>query len=292
MKLIIYTSFDCLLKTNASQETLETNQHITFDEIPTSLSVYPLGKNGRIAFNIDFEKPNSNFYRIIEKDDKTILFLIDGVFAENVRVYDIDCVNKKCLIEVGKNKVSFQCGINKKNIRLPYENLNSKCGHFFHIAYLYTKNENNETLIAYNTNNNNAKVFKGDKIELMDDGFSVLSSFDGYSSIKSLYIVTKEGLKLKQNDFKTLNTPFPQETIFYRFLSAIKLGDIETAREFLSLELKESLTNEEIKRYFGNISYIFPIDMHSCFSISNGKSVIYHCTLQNGQISDITDNNN
>lgn len=290
MKIIIYTSFDCLLKTDSWQETLEENQNLTLDSKPNRLAVYPIGKTARPSFEIDFDKNQSPFYRIVEKDEKLLVFLLDGIFAQNIKVYSLSCNEKNCQIEISKNAVTFVCSGNKKVLSLPEAITDSTAKSIHHIAFAKVKTAEQEYVFAYNTKNYHSKIIKGEDIELTSDGFVVTSSAHGYQFAKEEYVITREGLKIKDRTFSALSLPNFEKTLSFRFLNAVKLGDYNSALSMLAPSLTESVTQSSLHEYFGNLSYIFPLDENTCFAISNNQNIIYSFIVSNNKITEISDN--
>ncbi len=288
MTTIIYTAYDCIIKGDGWQEELEKNQNLTLDTTPKHLAIYPIGR-GRVSFEIDLANQASPFYRIVIKEDKTLIFLVEGIVAQNVKIYHVSADGAKCQIEVEKNRTTFVCGENKKILCLSGQIDGAKCGNFYHIVYAKLSCVGQEYLIAYNTKNFIAKAFSGQKITLTDEGFIINNTHQNYEDAKVEYVVTKAGLKVKKRDFSLLGTP-PKHSVACQFLSSIKLGDLPNALSMLSPRLKENLNENSLKEYFGQISYIFPLDERTVFAISDGKNIIYTFTLSNGFIEEINDN--
>lgn len=290
MTTIIYSAYDCLVKGEGWQENLDQNQHLSFDDLPQKIWVYPLSR-GKIAFEIDLSKHDSAFYRIVKKEDKTLIFLIDGISAQNVKVFDINADGQKCKIEIESERVVFSSADNKKIISLGSQISGGTCGAFYHIAYAKVACKGGEYLLAYNTKTAVAKAFCGERITLTDEGFIVSITPQNYEDATQEYIVTKAGLKLKKQNFSSLGLP-PEHSLSFQFMSAIKLGDLQSAHAMLAPSLKENLLEEQLKIYFGEISYIYPLNQTSVFAISGGKNIIYTFSIDGGLICDINDNQN
>ena len=290
MTTIIYSGYDCLIKGEGWQENLDQNQHITFESQPQKLWVYPLSR-GRIAFEIDLENTQNAFYRVVKKEDKTLVFLIDGVSAQNVKVFEVTAGENKCKIEVERERVVFSSSTNKKIISLGGQISGGSCGAFYHIAYAKVACKSGEYLLAYNTKTGMAKAFCGERIALTDEGFIVYITPQNYEEGVQEYIVTKAGLKLKKQNFTSPRTP-PEHSLPFQFMSAVKLGDWQSAISMLSPALKENLGEGAMKKYFGEVSYIYPLDKVSIFAISNGENVVYTFSIDGGLICDINDNRN
>ncbi len=290
MTTIIYSAYDCLIKGDNWQENLDQNQNLSLENCPKKLWVYPLSR-GKVAFEIDLLNPESVFYRIVKKQEKTLIFLIDGISAQNVKVFEISADGQKCKIEIERERVIFSSTGNKKIISLGGQISGGTCGAFYHIAYAKVGCKGGEYLLAYNTKTAVAKAFCGERIALTEEGFIVTITPQNYEDATQEYVVTKAGLKLKKQNFSSLGSP-PQHSIVFQFMSAVKLGDLQSAFSMLSHTLKEDLSEGQLKEYFGEITYLYPLDQTTIFAISNGKNVIYTFSISNGLICEINDNQN
>lgn len=285
MQTIIYTSFDCLIKGKDFSEVLETNQHLDLEN-ESYIDVYPIKNSSRPAFHIDIDIKETNFYHIIEKDNKRLIFLLDGIIAKSVKIFHLSTKNA-CTVEVHKNQVVFSTHNNKKIFSFPQAITSSSCGECFHIGYALLSCQTNDICILFNTENNNSKILKGKKISVLDNKIGVFSSIFGYSNFHEHYLITEKGLQSENKNISTLSN-LSDHTLALRFLNAISLADFDTARSMLTPTLK-NMTKSTIKEYFGTLSNIVPLSPTQIFALSNGKAVIYCFTIENGTISEIND---
>ena len=289
--IIVYTPYACLLKCANQELELDENEHAIIEDSIDKIDVYPVGKTKKYSFLIDLKEKNNKFYSIIEKDDKILIFLLDGLLSENVDIYHLSCSNKKCDIELAQNSVTFISDNHKKQIFLNELPLVFKCGNFLHICYALLTYYEYQILIAYNIKTSVAKHFRGDKISLTDSGFIVQSRQNGcYEKIEQEYYVDQNGLKNKSKS-SVLST-LPKELVPYQFMQSVKDGDTKHVKEFLSDNLKEQVSVGKIQNYFGKISYFYMIDNKTCFALSNGENVLYEFSVINGKIDEIIDSKN
>lgn len=291
--IIIYTPYDCLIKTKTEQNFLEKNQHLILENYNAQkISVYPISKNSKYSFNINIsEQKDSNLYSIIEKDENLLVFLLDGLIAENVKIYNFTFQNKRSAIEVSSQKIVFSTENNKKIILLPSESKNFICGNFNHIIYAKFSDSYNEKIIAYNTLTNHAKMFSGDNIDINKNGFIIKNnSSTSYQNIQSEYFIDNQGLKIKSKSLIPSDRFLPEELISYNFMESIKNNDYKNALSYLSENLQSKINETTLKNYFGDISYFYTIDKNSCFTISDNKNILYDFSISNNKINEITDN--
>ncbi len=291
MPLIIYSPYKCIVKNGQNSCELDQNAHLIIDNAQI-VSIYPVGKSKRYAFNVDINEKNSKFYRIIEKDDKYLIFLLDGILSENVELYSFNYQNISSLVEISNSCLTFSTDKFKNIISLPTPIKDYKCGQYLHIIYfLYSKNDT-QTMIAYNVKNNKAKVFKGDEIQLLDNGFKITSYDKGiYREINEDFIIDKDGVKNSSKTFTLAQNALQlNKLLVFNFISAIKNEDYSSAHQLLSMSLQEKINQEALKKYFGQISYFYLIDDKTVFAISNGENIIYNFSIDDKSILDITDN--
>lgn len=288
MKTIIYTSFPCLVKIGEREESLTQNEHLLIEEEFEKISIYPVIK-GRIAFEIDLKEEESSFYRIIKRGGKRLIFLLDGLRAENVETCSFEYQNIKSKIEIYPQKVIFESENNKKIIHLAQKYKTFKYGNIKFINYCILNNYDGEgTLICYNIKKNNARVFNASEIKQEDDGFLLISSPFGYASINQHLYIDEDGLKVRKKDFVQTSSTSPEETIPYQFLNAIKYGDYDYCLKMLATELNDRLNEESLKAYFGNISYFYMLDPTTAYAISNDKNIIFEFAVKNRMITEIS----
>ena len=288
MKTIIYTSFPCLVKLDEKQENLTKNENLIIDEDFEKLLIYPT-ERGRISFEVDINEKENNFYRIIERGGKRLIFLLDGLYAENCEICEFEYNGIKSKIEIYQRKVIFSGRESKKIIHLNKKYRDFKYGNFKYIDYCLLNNyDNNCTLIAYNSQKNTAKVFNAKEILIDENGFSLIDSAFGYSSISQILYVDEEGLKVRKKDFISSSLSTPTETLSYQFLNSVKIGDFDKALSMLSPNLNNRLNKDSLKAYFGNISYFYMLNPQSAYAISNDKNVVYEFQIENNKIRDIS----
>lgn len=288
MKTIIYTSFPCIIKLNNLQENLTQNENLEIVEDFEKISVYPIEK-GRISFEINVQEKETSFYRIIERNGKRLIFLIDGLYAENADIYPLEYNGIKTKIEVYPQKVVFSGIESKKIVHLNQKYKSFKCGNFKFINYCLLANiSGDSTLIAYNTKKNTAKVFNAQEINLDIDGWTLVNTAFGYTSITQHLYVDDEGLKTRKKDFISSSLSCPEETLPYQLLSAIKFGDYEKGLSMLAPELKDRLNSESLKAYFGNISYFYMLSPLSAYAIADNKNIVFEFQVKDKKITEIS----
>ena len=290
--IIIYTTYPCLIKLNGQDCHLDESEHLVIDEPLKKLYVYPTGKSKSFAFTIEFPLISCKHYNWIEKEDKILIFLLDGLEVENVDCYHFSYKGQTCDIEVATNSLVFSTPLHKKRITLNSAPNEVSCGQFKHINYVLTINNDNEKIICYNPITNKTKLFSGNKIKLNSSGFSVIKEqYENYDKITEEYIVDEDGLKVKNKTFIQSDRLIPENLLVYQFMSSIKNGDISSAYSILSRDLQNEIDKDVLKQYFGDVSYFYLLDVSTCFAIVEGKNKLFEFNVTDGKINEINDFN-
>ena len=267
MKTLVYTSFDCLLKLKNKDIVLDKNEYANLEDI-SSFFVYPTGKQGLIPFEVNLEKETA-FYRIVKKDDRTLIFLINGIFAENIEKHSFSYNGKTCDVEISPSKICFSTKKRKKILSIPCDSKNFSCDIIFHIVYIKFSTDDEECIILFNIHSSSSKIFYGKKIQLEKDGFLIENNYS-----KQSFLIDKDGLKIKES--KSFGgASHSSQMVATSFLQAIKDYDYSTAFAMLSPSLSSSQSEQNLKDFFGEISYIYSLDPYTIFAISNGKNSIF-----------------
>ncbi|MBQ8792943.1 MAG: hypothetical protein IJZ62_05025 [Clostridia bacterium] len=283
MKTIIYTTFDCLVKTPSWEKFVKEGENISLESLPENVYVYPTGKAKLIPFPLIPSQP-APFYKIIEKDDRRLIFLIDGLYVKSIDKHSFSYNGKTSEVEISRKEIRFSTKHTKKVITLPSECGDFKCGNAFHINYVIFSCKRGQLLILFNTLNTRIKTFEGQSIEQKEGDFIITSHNEG----KTILYIDKDGLKMREKPkaCKIFSNPL---FIAKNFMEEIKNGEFDSALGHLSPQLQESQTASSLQEYFGEVSLIFPLDLYTIFALSSGKEKLYTFEIQNGKIVEISD---
>lgn len=289
--VIIYTPYDCMVKYGDEQAELSQNEHLYIDYVRGDIAVYPVGKTDRYAFQINISNNRSTFYRIVEKEDKTLVFLLDGLLCENCDVHKFQYRGKDFSVDTCKNAVFFSSDASKCQVCLGNTPQNFTCGHFLHIAYAQFSQNEQDVILLYNINNGKMRKCVGDKITLDENGFTVKQNFHGgFEAVQQKFIVDNDGLKCLHQSVEAAETPMNEDLTAFQFMSAIKDRNFSLAHSMLCSSLQDKISIKTLSSYFGEISYLYMLDDCTCFALSDGQNVVYDFIVQNGKINDISDN--
>ena len=290
MKTIIYSPYDALIKTKNEEVFLNRNEHMILEEENQSIVVYPTNKMSRYSFTIDLNEQHSIFYSVIKKDNDTLVFLLDGIIAENVDIYSFSNEGQTSFVEIGKTQIVFKTQSHEKIVTPPTKIDEFKCGNFKHINYVVFGDQTKTYATLYNTKTNKIKLLQADEIEIKEDGFVLTTNKNSfYRKIVEEYLINNQGLKIKSRVFSQKEN-YPHNFVSYMFMNSIKFKDYHNAYYLLSDYLKGKLSVDALKNYFGDVTYFYTIDSLTIFAISDGKNIIYEFSINDNKISEITDN--
>lgn len=290
-KIILYTSYDCLVKNKNEEQFLERNLHLIIDSPSSFIFIYPVNKTANYSFSIDTQHlENSIFYRFVIHNDTILIFLLDGLIAENTKIYNLNYNNMKSDIFISKETITFSTKEYKKQIYIPYKILDFQCKNIKHIDLVLLNTERQKIILAYNIRNNNIKIFKGNEISFTTNGFSIFSQTNLYKEIKETFIIDNDGLKIKEKTYTLSSSVKNPGLLIYNFMSLIKENNIIEAYNLLGETLKEKISTKELESFFKNITYFYTIDSQTCFAVKDNENILYSFKVVDNQIIDITDN--
>lgn len=273
----VYTPFDCLIVNGERQQFLSQNEHLIIEEAQ-QIFVYPVSKAPCYSFVLDTSQP-SPFYKSISRGDKTLIFLLDGLLSNSYELYTFTSHGKTCQVKAGSEKVVFACDKIEREVILPFpiQKYDAKCEE--HIVYVFCEGTNHSFLVAFNLLNKHAKIFSGYTISLKDHGFMV----ENEDSLTE-YLIDKDGISRK-----TIKTASNCGISSVNFFACLKEGDYISAYNMISSSLQENLSQNDFKKFFGQISYFFPLSQTKIFALSNTQPKLYTLTIADNKITDIDD---
>lgn len=276
----IYTPFDCLVVGKNSSEFLSQNENIVVDE-NEKLFVYPIGKPQNFSFVLTPSSP-SPFYRSITSNGERLIFLLggetEGVLLNSYSLFSLSFMGKTCHVKVGKDRVVFSYDNIEKEVFLPFEIQNFKHQKEEHIVYVLL-NGTFDCLVAFNLKTKDVKSFCGEKITLSANKFTLENG-----NQTSEYLFDSDGLSILSTKLNPLSN-----FLAPNFFAHLKQHDFPSAYSLLSKPLQETLSLADFKRFFGSISYFFPISPTKVFAISNNIPKLYTLTIHDNLLADIDD---
>lgn len=278
MKIIeIYSPFDCLVVSLERQLFLSANEHLVLDD-EKEIFVYPINKTPCYSFTLNPNK-SSPFYKSITQEDKTMIFLLDGLLSNTLNIYSFKINGKTCDIKTGSEKVIFCYDNTEREVALSHQVKTFETNCVGHIAYAICHSEDYQTLIAFNLRNKNIKTLSGKRISILNNIIKIENDF----AINE-YCLDNDGLSVQS--VKSLSHPLVAGTNLF---SCLKFGDYVSAYAMLSPSLQKNLSQADFKDFFGKISYFFPLSQTQIFALSNSQPKLYTITFSDDKIVEIED---
>lgn len=279
-EIIVYSPYDCLIKSKEGQITLNKNEHLVLSS-NDPFNVYPVGKSSRYAFVVDLnQQVDSPFYRVLSDNNSLKIFLLDGLLSENCQVFSFFIQGENCSVKASEKYIEFSSTKKQSKVFLPAPYKSLDCGKMQGIVYVHIFEQKQERLLAFNPKTDRIKTFIGDKITVTSSGWKVLGNDE------KEYYVDKEGLKIKDECSILSKSPV---FIGHNFMSLIEDKQFSKAYLHLSSSLQSRLDADALKGYFGNVSYFYFLEPKICFAISDNKNMLYHFDFQDDKICEIWD---
>lgn len=278
MQTIIHTPYDCLIVDSVGQHYLDKNENFSVEN-PDKICVYPTGKSSLFPFCVNgFYSP---FYHTVNKDNIRHVFLLDGPALKEIQVHHATFSGGSGEIEKHSDKIIFSSQAGKTELPLRYSYDEILIDSFFHIGYACLTSKAQNHLVFFNFKNGKTKTFEGEKITATPPDFEVVSQGQ-----KNILTITKEGLHLKEkpNVIILENPLFP----YLPFVQALKEENYSYCHTLLSDKLRENQTEQDIRSFFGQVQYYFPLSHNQVFILSHNKGEVFTFSYQQNKISDIS----
>lgn len=285
----IKSDYECLVKINENETTLSSDETLEVEDFCKVL-VYPIDSKNTLPFSFETDKlAECKFYNFTNLDNNTALICFhSGTLCENYDIVKVSVAGSTLTFEVGENKIVAYYKDWKKIISLDerYNNYITKSKD--NIAYIKLTSHNTQTMYAFNVKTGNVKVFSGNNIELVSDGFNIEKRGADNASIKEQYKITTEGLKLENSNHETQAIYSSiDETIAYQFLNAMKSGNIDLAYSLCSQALQNEIDKDSLKAYIGTPSNFYYVSPFKYAVQSANKLTTFKFEVQNQKIVDI-----
>lgn len=285
----IKSDYECLVKIDEKEITLSSGETLEIEN-DSRILVYPIGSKNTLPFSFETDKlAECKFYNFTNVDNKTTLICFhSGTLCENYNIVQLNVAGSNLTFEVGENKIIAYYKNWKKIISLDekYNSYTTKSKD--NIAYIKLTGSNTQTIYAFNVKTGNVKIFSGNNIELVNDGFNVEKRGADNTSVKEQYKITSEGLKLENSNHETLTTYSSiNETIPFQFLNAMKSGNIDLAYSLCSQSLQDKIDKDALKAYLGSPSNFYYISPFKYALQSANKLTTFTFEVENQKIIDI-----
>lgn len=286
MKLLVKTTYPCLIKTDKDACELEENDTLEVED-EQFLFVYP--QNGSIPFYIDTKNQNENqFVSIIKHKDQTI-FLLEKTSSLTIQTkQQLNFSGKNCDVSISNNEICFETPSQKLTYKCLHNCKNHKV--FKHLNYACVQFDTD--FYAYNTNKSKLLHFSGDELIFEGGILSITKKFnDSIDREKSCKFKLEDDLVKNEEIFSHDTSNNFGELVPYRVMESILAKDYVFAMDSLNDNLKNQLDAESLKQFFGNINRFFPLSTTEFICISNSGKNYVSFVVDKNKIADISIDN-
>ncbi len=302
--LRIFSNKNFLLEIENSNYFLEPTNYVEVSNCEKNnllLKIYPVDQsNLSIPFCINIESEKSNIktqnecVKVYNFNNRAEIFISPFLISSNIVVYTashtvkntkytISCYENRIKIFSSKGEYVYETDITNASSFVVNNNINILCN-----------NDKGKTLVVFNVLNNVFSQVGGDKIEIDGDTIKTQQNINDMAQhICVCSFVQNDDLTLKEKEIYT-KTPQIKSTknsllVPYNFFEAIKVEDFKLAKTYLSTQLQNNLTNEQLSSYFGHFDNIGILSLSPlCYTLySNQDAKDYEISLRNDKIVEI-----
>ncbi|MDE6583573.1 MAG: hypothetical protein K2K31_02885 [Clostridia bacterium] len=225
-------------------------------------------------------------FSILTQQETPIIFLES---AKNIFVEQRETLNfsgKTCVVSVSDTKVSFETA--NKKVTFNHSG-NWKTFHVLKIKDFACVQAPNE-MFVYSIKKDKLTHIVGDELSLEKDVLTITKKeHDSQSREKTLKIKFDENLTIENQSFVFTEDKSKEEDLTaYKFLESVKVKDFSYALKFLSDELKTKIDENQLGKFFGNISQFLPLSTDEFIVITNGEKSYVKFSINHGKVDDIS----
>ena len=266
---IILSEDDCLILdiTNKSEIIVKSDVLFSDDEPNISYAILLKIDGNNIEFynsHIKIVKYPNNYYKIylkklfIEKNNSENIIASNNILDCDIKIFD---TYPQKITFVKNSKIYekiLKFNINEEQLyQLDY--IHNWLGEVTMFeAYKYLDNNKKECCVIFNTIGEILLETSNDKIEINENYITTLDALNDISNhgYVCVYKLEKNKINLEKNYTVYLNNipkkPANDYAIIWAYLEALNIGNLKLARTFLSDELNNLLSDENIVGYFGD----------------------------------------
>lgn len=283
MKYFLKSSYPCLIKTQ--NECLEINENDMIEiENEDVIFIYP--QSQKIPFYINLKAPieNENF-SILKHQDRTII-LLEKTPLFNLTVKErLNISGKTCEVSLCGHVLSFETDERKLSYICPHPCKNYKIFKQKNFAFVQFEND----LYIYSTNKHKLTHISGDEFELENNQLTVKKNInDSLSRQKNATYRFDSDIVLEKENFMYQQAQNKKELLPYRVMESIKAKDYGFVINSLTEKLKEEISVDQLKSFFGNVTSFLPLTTTEYITLSQNQKNYVSFSLLGDKIDDIS----
>jgi len=290
MEYIIRSDYDCIVKNQFDEKFLDKNSELVFDK-PEMLLIYPTNAKNLLPFVLDLSSETSDKFSAFIYESSRFYYLMNKSKIENCYIENFKYNGENYSIKLSQEKVVFISQRSEKSVYLEdvFEDYSYQILNKLLLLHLIGKTE---TLFCYNLENGKIKQIKGDKIEQIENQILLSKDVDNllHQKIFETYIIKDNEIKQTAKSIKNeeYNGFYDESLIGYVFLESVKSEDYEFAKNLLSDELKNQISTNHLRDYFGKFDKFIHLKNQDFAIFNNTSTFIYSFKIFDKKITEIS----
>lgn len=323
--LHIKPTFNCLLKVQDLSQELNKNRLHTFlvnMEEPLNLSFYPVDEENKNSLPFAAVLKNENNLLTTNKKQLDIISFPDNNYLITVQPFLFACPEnfdiqtkqvktenathtitwlkqEKGLLTISNNKNEERIKLNLKN---EVNTLNTKQKNNF--IFGYSKSNNKYTVFCVKYENDTYYPIVNQVVDILEEEQNKITTYKNLNDFAGHGVITtynfengfEENITLAYNNSAPLISKH-KEIIPYAFFEAIKIKNFKLAKNYLTKELSQKLTNAHLEKFFGNFDSVCqtlsqkfnPEEIALIYNLPYKHAKIYSLKLKENKIENISE---
>ena len=304
--LRIFANNSFLIEIEKSNYLLEPNEYIEIlncEKPNLLLKIYPIDQiNLSIPYCLNLKLDKNKVScgclcsKIYDFKNRVEIYLEPFLIQSNIVLYTnshtvknnryaVACFEDRIKISSLKGEYTYEIQLSSASSFVYENNINILCNF-----------KDKKSLVSFNVVNNVFNCINGDKIEIEENKVKTLTNFNDMAKhIRVCEYVLKDDFELENQSLYTKDVEKKSSScsklIPYNFFESIKVRDFTQAKTYLSDNLKDNITDEQLLQYFGEFQQIEILSLdplrYTLYSTNFAKD--YEITMQNNKISEINE---
>lgn len=286
MKYYLVSPYPCLIKTTSQSFELCEGEQLEIENEPF-VFVYPQ-ENFLLPFYVNIENErDSQFVSFIKRDNLSYIVLEKQSHLSTTFKETLNFENKVCHIEINSSKISFDTEKKRYDVFHNHNITNYKIYKIKHCAFVQFE----KCTYIFSIKTEKLTSIQNAKVEINNDLVLIEKELcDSSKRIKKIeYEIEENGMKLKKQEFSYNENSRPYKNfVSYKFMEAVKAKDFSRACNMLSKTLVESIDEEKLKVFFGDISCFIFLEINQFLIFSLNTKSFATFSVKNDTIEDIS----
>ena len=285
MKILLKTTYPCLVKTDSQSAFVEENDLLEIEE-ETLIFIYP-ENNIKPPFYINLKSlTDSDNFSIIKREKQTYILLEQPKLLTVFNKEHLNLSGTSCDISITASNLSIETDSKKIVYHCPHSCNNYKIFKLKDFACIQFEHD----LYTFSTKTNKLSHFEADEFEINQNNLNLTKKFhDSFDREKRATYKFEDKIILEKEHFMYNDDIKPAAKLLcYKTLESIKAKDFSfVLNNMLSDKLKTQIDETQLQEFFGNISTFLPISTTEYIILSNSQKNFVTFSIKNDKVDDI-----